>query len=78
MTQIELVNFVEGGGAKMMCILCHLGVQLILANCWARPAILVAAGFALPIAIVAILRRKIKFGTKNHRLVKTSGEKNIA
>ena len=23
------------------------------------------------------LRRKIKFGTKNHKLVKTSGEKNI-
>ena len=24
------------------------------------------------------LRRKIKFGTKNHKLAKTSGEKNIA
>ena len=30
------------GGAKVSCILCHRGVQLILANSWARPAILVA------------------------------------
>ena len=30
------------GGAKMSCILCHRGVQLILAYSWARPAILVA------------------------------------
>ena len=30
------------GGAKVSCILCHLGVQLILAYSWARPAILVA------------------------------------
>ena len=30
------------GGAKVSCILRHLGVQLILANSWARPAILVA------------------------------------
>ena len=29
------------GGAKVSCILCHRGVQLILANSWARPAILV-------------------------------------
>ena len=29
------------GGAKV-CILCHRGVQLILAYSWARPAILVA------------------------------------
>ena len=29
------------GGAKVSCILCHLGVQLILAYSWARPAILV-------------------------------------
>ena len=30
------------GGAKVSCILCHQGVQLILAYSWARPAILVA------------------------------------
>ena len=30
------------GGAKVVCILCHWGVQLILAYGWARPAILVA------------------------------------
>ena len=29
------------GGAKVPCILCHRGVQLILAYSWARPAILV-------------------------------------
>ena len=29
------------GGAKASCILCHPGVQLILAYSWARPAILV-------------------------------------
>ena len=29
------------GGAKMLCILHHGGVQLILAYSWARPAILV-------------------------------------
>ena len=29
------------GGAKMLCILHHWGVQLILAYSWARPAILV-------------------------------------
>ena len=29
------------GGAKVSCILCHRGVQLILAYIWARPAILV-------------------------------------
>ena len=28
--------------AKVSCIVCHLGVQLILAYSWARPAILVA------------------------------------
>ena len=28
--------------AKVLCILRHRGVQLILAYCWARPAILVA------------------------------------
>ena len=31
------------GGAKVSCILCHRGVQLILAYSWARPAILVAS-----------------------------------
>ena len=30
------------GGAKVSCILCHRGIQLILAYSWARPAILVA------------------------------------
>ena len=30
------------GGAKVSCIICHRGVQLILAYSWARPAILVA------------------------------------
>ena len=30
------------GGAKVSCMLCHRGVQLILAYSWARPAILVA------------------------------------
>ena len=29
------------GGAKMLCILHHWGVQLILAYSWARPAILI-------------------------------------
>ena len=29
------------GGAKVLCILHHRGVQLILAYNWARPAILV-------------------------------------
>ena len=29
------------GGAKVLCILYHRGVQLILAYSWARPAILV-------------------------------------
>ena len=29
------------GGAKVLCILYHWGVQLILAYSWARPAILV-------------------------------------
>ena len=30
------------GSVKVSCFLCHLGVQLILAYSWARPAILVA------------------------------------
>ena len=30
------------GGAKVSCIFCHRGVQLILAYSWARPVILVA------------------------------------
>ena len=30
------------GEAKVLCILCHQGVQLVLAYSWARPAILVA------------------------------------
>ena len=45
--QILLLNHSSGywgwsGGAKVSCILCHWGVQLILAYSWARPAILVA------------------------------------
>ena len=35
-------NFGWLGGAKVSCIFCHRGVQLILAYSWARPAILVA------------------------------------
>ena len=30
------------GGATVSCILCHRGVQLILAYIWASPALLVA------------------------------------
>ena len=30
------------GGAKVLCILRHRGIQLILAYSWAKPAILVA------------------------------------
>ena len=36
----ELVGWL--GGAKVLCILHHRGVQLILAYSWARPAILLA------------------------------------
>ena len=32
----------RGGRAKVSCILCHRGIQLILAYSWERPAILVA------------------------------------
>ena len=38
----RLTNQGWSGGAKVSCILCHRGVQLILAYSWARPAILVA------------------------------------
>ena len=31
-----------GGVAKVSCTLRHRGVQLIMANSWSRPAILVA------------------------------------
>ena len=34
-------NLGWSGGAKVLCILHHRGVQLILAYSWARPAILV-------------------------------------
>ena len=39
----ELLKAIWGwsGGAKVLCILHHRGVQLILAYSWARPAILV-------------------------------------
>ena len=41
--QKQQVNWVRwSGGAKVSCILGHLGVQLILAYSWARPVILVA------------------------------------
>ena len=36
-----LPNLGWSGGAKVLCILHHWGVQLILAYSWARPAILV-------------------------------------
>ena len=38
-----VINWTRGwlGGAKVLCILHHWGVQLILAYSWARPAILV-------------------------------------
>ena len=39
---ISLKHFGWLGGAKVSCIFCHRGVQLILAYSWARPAILVA------------------------------------
>ena len=37
-----LVCWEWSGVAKVTCILCHRGIQLILANSWARLAILVA------------------------------------
>ena len=37
----SLVKKFLSGGAKVLCILHHRGVQLILAYSWARPAILV-------------------------------------
>ena len=42
-TVIPTSSSLEGwsGGAKVLCILHHRGVQLILAYSWARPAILV-------------------------------------
>ena len=39
---IILLYLIWLGGAKVSCIFCHQGVQLILAYSWARPAILVA------------------------------------
>ena len=41
---LSLLSLFSGwlGGAKVSCIFCHRGVQLILAYSWARPAILVA------------------------------------
>ena len=42
--QVDMnLHWVQGwsGGAKVLCILHHRGVQLILAYSWARPAILV-------------------------------------
>ena len=38
---IFLISRGWSGGAKVLCILHHWGVQLILAYSWARPAILV-------------------------------------
>ena len=40
--QICRIELGWSGGAKVSCILCHRGVQLILAYSWARPATLVA------------------------------------
>ena len=37
----RLHRYLDWGGAKVLCILHHWGVQLILAYSWARPAILV-------------------------------------
>ena len=39
--KIYSLNRGRSGGAKVLCILHHWGVQLILAYSWARPAILV-------------------------------------
>ena len=39
--RIIMVDWGWSGGAKVLCILHHWGVQLILAYSWARPAILV-------------------------------------
>ena len=41
--QIQIRSRRWFGGAKMSFILCHWGVQLIMAYSWARPAILVAS-----------------------------------
>ena len=43
MSKFDIYVDVRGwsGGAKVLCILHHWGVQLILAYSWARPAILV-------------------------------------
>ena len=41
-TQSIVLSMEWSGGAKVSCILCHRGVQLVLAYSWARPAILVA------------------------------------
>ena len=38
----SIVSSGWSGGAKVLCILRHQGVQLILAHSWARPATLVA------------------------------------
>ena len=38
---IAILQWGWSGGAKVLCILHHWGVQLILAYSWARPAILV-------------------------------------
>ena len=41
-SDVSFGNWGWSGGAKVLCILHHRGVQLILAYSWARPAILVA------------------------------------
>ena len=43
MILIKNTDYIWGwlGGAKVLCILHHWGVQLILAYSWARPAVLV-------------------------------------
>ena len=40
-SRVYMQNWGWSGGAKVLCILHHRGVQLILAYSWARPAILV-------------------------------------
>ena len=40
-TIYQFIKWGWSGGAKVLCILHHRGVQLILAYSWARPAILV-------------------------------------
>ena len=40
----NVADGLDTGGANVSCILCHRGVQLILAYSWSRPAIVVGKG----------------------------------